>query len=46
MVCDGHVKYEEGEVDRLVAILQTNNGGGGRGTLRVEYSEPASARAA
>ena len=33
--CDGCVKYEEAEVDRLVAILKTNNcdgiGGGGCG---------------
>ena len=28
VVCDGYVKYEEAEVDRLVAILKTNNGGG------------------
>ena len=42
MVCDGYVKYEEAEVDRLVAILKTNNCGGG-----VYYSrQPASARAA
>ena len=25
--CDGYVKYEEAEVDRLVAILKTNNCG-------------------
>ena len=24
MVCDGYVKYEEAEVDWLVAILETN----------------------
>ena len=29
VVCDGCVKYEEAEVDRLVAILKTNNCGGG-----------------
>ena len=34
VVCDGCVKYEEAEVDRLVAILKANNcgdrsGGGG-----------------
>ena len=29
--CDGYVKYEEAEVDRLVAILKTNNCGGGGG---------------
>ena len=28
-VCDGYMKYEEAEVDRLVAILKTNNCGGG-----------------
>ena len=40
VVCDGYVKYEEAEVDRLVAILKTNNCG-------VEYSkQSASARAA
>ena len=38
VVCDGYVKYEEAEVDRLVAILKTNNcggcgGGGGGGGL-------------
>ena len=29
VVCDGYVKYEDAEVDRLVAILKTNNCGGG-----------------
>ena len=30
VVCDGYVKYEEAEVDRVVsAILKTNNCGGG-----------------
>ena len=29
VVCDGYVKYEEAEVDRSVAILKTNNRGGG-----------------
>ena len=29
VVCDGYVKYEEAEVDRLVAILKTNSRGGG-----------------
>ena len=28
---DGYVKYEEAEVDRLEAILKTNNCGGGGG---------------
>ena len=28
VVCDGYVKYEEAEADRLVAILKTNNCGG------------------
>ena len=28
VVCDNYVKYEEAEVDRLVAILKTNNCGG------------------
>ena len=28
-VCDGYVKYEEAEIDRLVAILKTNNCGCG-----------------
>ena len=28
VVCDGYVKYEEAEVDRLVAILKTNNSNG------------------
>ena len=31
VVCDGYVKYDEAEVDRLVAILKTNNCGGGGG---------------
>ena len=31
VVCDGYVKYEEAEVDRLVAILKTNNCGSGGG---------------
>ena len=44
-------KYEEAEVDRLVAILKTNNCGGGGAAAaeadRVKYSkQPASARAA
>ena len=48
VVCDGFVKYEEAEVDRLVAVLKTNNCGGGGGAAdRVEYSkQPASARVA
>ena len=25
LVCDGYVKYEEAQVDILVAILKTNN---------------------
>ena len=35
MVCDGYVKYEEAEVDRLVAILKTNNCSGGGGPYGV-----------
>ena len=31
VVWDGYVKYEEAEVDRLIAILKTNNCGGGGG---------------
>ena len=31
VVYDGYVKYGEAEVDRLVAILKTNNCGGGGG---------------
>ena len=43
VVCDGYVKYQKAEADRLVAILKTNNCSGGG----VEYSkQPASARAA
>ena len=30
-ICDGYVNYEEAEVDRLVAILKTNNCGGPSG---------------
>ena len=29
VVCNGYLKYEEAEVDRLVAILKTNNCGDG-----------------
>ena len=43
VVCDGYVKYEEAEVDRLVAIFETNK----QITNIFEYSkQPASARAA
>ena len=31
VVCDGYVMYEGAEVDRLVAILKTNNCGGDGG---------------
>ena len=31
VVGDGYMKYEEAEVDRLVAILKTNNCDGGVG---------------
>ena len=31
VVCDGYVKHEEAEFDRLVAILKTKNCGGGGG---------------
>ena len=31
VVCEGYVKYKEAEVDSLVAILKTNNCGGGSG---------------
>ena len=45
MVCDGYVEYEEAEVDRLVAILKTNNCAAAAD--RVEYSKQlASASAA
>ena len=33
VVYDDYVKYEEAESDRLVAILKTNNCGGGGGLL-------------
>ena len=36
---DGYVKYEEAEVDRLEAILKTNNcvgGGGGGGPCGIQ----------
>ena len=48
VVCDGYVKYEEAEVDRLVAILKTNNCGGAAAAENcVEYSKQlASKRAA
>ena len=38
VVCDGYAKYEEAKIDRLVAILKTNNcgdGGSGGGPLKV-----------
>ena len=45
VVCDGYVKFEEGEVDRLVAILKTKTAAAAED--HVEYSgQPASARAA
>ena len=31
VVCDGYVKYEKAEVDKLVAILNTNNCSDGSG---------------
>ena len=44
VVCDGYVKYEEAEVNRLVAILKKILAAAAD---RVEYSkQPASARAA
>ena len=33
VVYDGYVKYEEAAVDGLVAILKTNNCGGGGGGM-------------
>ena len=36
VVFDGYVKYEEAEVDRLVAILKTNNCGGGGGPCGIQ----------
>ena len=45
VVCDGYVKYEEAEIDRLVAILKQITAAAAAD--RVEYSkQPASARAA
>ena len=35
VVCDSYVKYEEAEVDRLVAILKTNNCGSGGGPCEI-----------
>ena len=44
VVYDGYVKYEEAEVDRLAAILKTNNAAAAD---RVEYSKQSgTARAA
>ena len=34
VVCDGYVKYEEAEADRLIDILKTNTCGGGGGGPR------------
>ena len=42
VLCDGYVKNEETKVDRLVAILKTNNWGGdagGDGPCNTAYSE-------
>ena len=36
VVCDGYVKYEKAEVDRLVAILKTNKRGGGGGPCGIQ----------
>ena len=36
VVCDGYVKYDEAEVDGLVAILKTNNCGGGGGPYGIQ----------
>ena len=36
VVCDDCCNYEEGEVDRLVAIFKTNNCGGGGGPCGIE----------
>ena len=38
VVCDGYVKYEESEVDRIVAILKTNNFGGRRGPCGIQQA--------
>ena len=54
MVCDGYVKYEEAEIDRLVAISKKITAAAAAATAvaeavadRVKYSkQPASARAA
>ena len=49
VVCDGYVKYEEAEVDRLVTILKqiTAAAEAEAAADHVEYSkQPASARAA
>ena len=35
-VGDGYVKYYEAKVDRLVAILKTNNCGGGGGPCGIQ----------
>ena len=41
VVCDGYVKYEEAEVDRLVAILKTKTAATAavEAANRVEYSK-------
>ena len=49
VVCDGYVKYEEAEIDRLVAILKTTAAveAAAEAADCVEYSkQPASERAA
>ena len=38
VVCDGYVKYEEAQVDRLVASFKTNNCGGGGGPCEIQYA--------
>ena len=42
VVCDGYVKYEEAEVERLVAILKTNNCGGGARRQRTVWNTVSS----
>ena len=38
LLCDGYVRYEEAEVNRLVAIFKRNNCGGGGGPCGVQQA--------
>ena len=41
VICDGYVKYEETEADRLVGILETNNCGGPLNLTKLPFRQKA-----